>query len=1080
MTSWNPREQGCKCDECPLGPKGYLRGKNDPWQPVPPEIKEGSLALVVVQMPGDTEETLSYPLAGDSGLIFNKATNIAKLDRTQLSIVHEVCCALPGKSGSAMDKIKVQLKKRRDAARKELIEGGYKKAEAERISITRFPSPTECCRPQLIKHLETATNIIPLGGSAYTSVTGDGRTIAKVRGGPQTREIFENGKTGRSLGIKRIMPITSPGLVIATKKAAHEDMFTRDFGKARRFFTGKQNWLAAINPKDAAGLLEVCRDSTHLKEWLRVYTPILAVDCETIKTPEEGIRAGLLVEGLRPEMYSHVSNNDYDDPMFSVCDLVQFGSPPLLADGTPTDDIFDILDADGFLLPGCTYPRAIAVQLIKNHQPVFSKFELRRVVNLLKWVLEGGKCALTGTNLGAFDRQVFRANFNARLKRYRDHLFFARARTPDLPKGLKTQGTLFTDVSRWESTEKGEDSLDGPERVLYAQTDVVVDSWIDLPMRKAAEERGYFHAINPELRPANWDSLFDAVCDAEKVRCDDDPTSTFNLNNIDHFRQAECVMMHEAGIWVDQPKVAYLTSLYRKSVERREANLAGLLEQAGIRVKAHELGGSADEGDFPDENSDDFDAMESEEAPSVNVASANQFRELLYEVWKLPKPPGMSDHEFLTASDLPGTGNAVLLAHLAAGPKHLTQLQAQIINVTRLLRREKTKILGGLLRLVPKSVSDKGYIERDGRVHATFNAHVTAPGRLACSKPNKQNSGARKGQEQLQEIDAAPPGRLFVKADVDQFHIRIMANKWRIGRYLKSFSDGIDPHIGLAHLIMEILTPGLLATLDGWEQCGGFSLKKKPKLGLAGNVRQVFKTAGYTMAYIACFDEKGAEAGAQLLTNVIRSTETGLVGPDGRPVLDKLGIQKLTLPFINGYSAAETKTWLDLLFLGKDGLPPLEPEWLIAWQLAIDEYKMNEAKYGIGFTESYYFKRRSGSLSGGKAQEIANSKILPSEADLMSLMEMSVITMLRGDWAKYNPQLIIQVHDSIGLEIDDIGPRCEGDRAHRSKDEKKACPLCKWRDARAEDLAQAMYLKVPGEEVDQTVESHWGYNMGAV
>jgi hypothetical protein len=76
--------------------------------------------------------------------------------------------------------------------------------------------------------------------------------------------------------------------------------------------------------------------------------------------------------------------------------------------------------------------------------------------------------------------------------------------------------------------------------------------------------------------------------------------------------------------------------------------------------------------------------------------------------------------------------------------------------------------------------------------------------------------------------------------------------------------------------------------------------------------------------------------------------------------------------------------------------------------------------------------------------------------------------------------MVIQVHDSIGLEIDDIGPRCEGSRAHATKDEKKACPLCKWREARAEDLAQAMYLRVPGEEVDQTVESHWGYNMGAV
>lgn len=1078
MASWNPEAEGCHCSTCPLGPKGYLRGKNDPWQPVPPEIKEGSLALVVVQMPAETEESLGYPLAGDSGLIFNKATNIAKMDRTQLSIVHEVCCALPGKSHGAMDKIKVKLKQHRDNARKELIAGKYTKAEAERIAITRFPSPNECCRPQLIKHLSAFDNIIPLGGSSYTAVTGDGRTITRVRGGPQTREIFENGKTGKSLGVKKILPITSPGLVIATKKAAHEDMFTRDFGKARRFFTGKQNWLTAIPEADQAGLMEVCRDAAHLKEWLSGYTPILAIDCETIKTPEAGIRAGLLIDGLSPAMYSHVSNAEYDDPMFSVCDLVQLGSPALLADGTPTDDIFDILEpAPGGgvqKVPGCTYPRAIAIQLVLDRAPVFGRTELRKVVALLRWVIEGNKCPLAGTNLGAFDKQVFKANFNATLRKYRDHLFFARARTPDLPKGLKTQGTLFTDVSRWESTEKGEDSLDGPERVLYAQTDVIVDSWIDLPMRKAAEERGYFHAINPELRPANWDALFDSTCSAEKVRCDDDPTSTFNLNNIDHFRQAECVMMHEAGIWIDQSKVAYLTALYRQSVERREANLSGLLEQADVRVKATELVAHADESEA------DFDAMESEEAASVNIASANQFRDLLYEKWKLPKPPGMSDHEFYTDSDLPGTGNAVLLAHLAAPKGHLTQLQAQIINVTRLLRREKTKILGGLLRLVPKSLSDKGFIERNGRVHATYNAHVTAPGRLAASRPNTMNQGARKGQEQMQEIWAAPPGRLFVKADVDQFHIRIMSNKWGIKRYQRSFSEGIDPHIGLAHLIMEILTPGLLATLDGWEQCGGFSLKKKPKVGLAGNVRQVFKTAGYTMAYIACFDEKGAEAGAQLLTNVIRSTETGQLGADNKPVLDKLGIQKLSLPFINGYSSAETKTWLDLLFLGKDGLPPLEPEWLVAWQTAIDEYKANEARYGIGFTQSYYFGRPSGSLSGGKAQEIANSKILPSEADLMSLMEMSVITMIQGDWAKYNPQMVIQVHDSIGLEIDDIGPRCEGPRAHATKDEKKACPLCKWREARAEDLAQAMYLKVPGEEVDQTVESHWGYNMGAV
>jgi len=407
-----------------------------------------------------------------------------------------------------------------------------------------------------------------------------------------------------------------------------------------------------------------------------------------------------------------------------------------------------------------------------------------------------------------------------------DTLFPARFRAPDLPKGLKTIGSILTDVERWETTEKGTKistgSEDDSELLRYNIIDTVVNARITVPLIDAATEAGAFRSLRTDIRPTGWVQ-----------------SRPWNLSEVDHETQEMCVEMHKSGVWVDQQLRSRLEAEYQISVERRFKKLTELARELGAGTLGEDAASADDE---------------------LNPGSAVQVRGLLYDRWGLGMPAQMDIKDFYTEAGLPSTGDVVLRSHLAGGL--LSKEQAEFIHELRLYRREKNKILGTTLIPLRRRDQDpkKGVVWGDGRVRSNWNAHVTSVGRLSSSGPNLQNQGSRKGQGRIKAIFSAPPGRILVGADLDQAHLRVTASYWQIPLLLECFHEGKDPHNTLAYSAFG----DRFKDADGWGP-DGFNLYNKPAGGAAKAMRDVSKTLRYASIY---------GANPATVWQVITSTET--------------------------------------------------------------------------------------------------------------------------------------------------------------------------------------------------------------
>jgi DNA polymerase I-like protein with 3'-5' exonuclease and polymerase domains len=640
--------------------------------------------------------------------------------------------------------------------------------------------------------------------------------------------------------------------------------------------------------------------------------------------------------------------------------------------------------------------RAVGVGLLSTDgvTRLYPPEQEKEIKDIFRRVFTDGR-VWVGHNAGYYDRMVIEHHFGVTPRPLVDTLFHARFRAPDLPKGLKTVGSVLTDVERWETTEKGSKISTGSENddelLRYNIVDTVVNARIVVPLVDAASECGAFRTIRNDLKPESW------------------PTGrSWNLNEVDHETQEMCVEMHKNGVWVDQKLRGKLEAEYQLSVKQRFKKLARLVKEIGGNHLSEDSAGADDE---------------------INPGSAAQIRDLLYGRWKLSIPAQMDARDFYTESGLPGTGDAVLRGHMASGK--LNDDQMAFIHELRLYRREKNKILGTTLIPLRRRDVDlkKGVVWEDGRVRSTWNAHVTSVGRLSSSGPNLQNQGSRKGQGRIKAIFAAPPGRLYIGADLDQAHLRITASYWQIPLLLECFQEGKDPHNTLAYATFG----DKFKTASGWGS-EGFSLYNKPEGGEAKDMRDVCKTLRYASIY-----------GANPATawQVITSTETG----DG-----KLPYVSMTVREVRMMHEAWMKS---------------EPQWAEAWERMMNTYKHQ------GWMEEPVMGRRSGPLSDGKLNEVVNFPILAAEGSIMRLAECAVRDAFPFEFAGKGTGMIHQCHDSIAVEVplpDGFDPLWKPPHPK----ERKNNPLPPEIEKARRTLEECMTVTIPGWEVVMTAEGDVG------
>lgn len=97
------------------------------------------------------------------------------------------------------------------------------------------------------------------------------------------------------------------------------------------------------------------------------------------------------------------------------------------------------------------------------------------------------------------------------------------------------------------------------------------------------------------------------------------------------------------------------------------------------------------------------------------------------------------------------------------------------------------------------------YIERDGRIHSTFNQRVASTGRLSSIDPNLQNIPIRVeiGRE-IRKVFIPKEGHVFIDADYSQIELRLLAHLSGDESFVKAFREELDVHRMTASQVFHV------------------------------------------------------------------------------------------------------------------------------------------------------------------------------------------------------------------------------------------------------------------------------------
>ena len=338
--------------------------------------------------------------------------------------------------------------------------------------------------------------------------------------------------------------------------------------------------------------------------------------------------------------------------------------------------------------------------------------------------------------------------------------------------------------------------------------------------------------------------------------------------------------------------------------------------------------------------------------------------------------------------------------------------------------------------------------------------------------------GVLKGK--MKSIFDAKPGLCLVGGDMDQLHLRIIANLYKIPILLEAFEKGQDPHNALAFAVFG----DKFVKASGWGPAG-FSLYRKPIGGDALQMREAMKTFRYAVIY-------GASPDTAWRVYVAVENDVGGLPFSGNWVTER------------AKSGEEKRVWKPLkkteIREYHDRWRKAEPEWETNfWQPCQAAYAANAALSAgmggagihagaVGFLIDPLFGTRSGALEGGSPSATSNWTVLRTEAVIMRIVERRMMELYpygssksnrRGRvdyWKRFgNPHsgdvwdlgVNSQVHDWLCAQIvdesdsDDIAASAWGKRTLAATNE-------------------AMNVVIPGHAVKYSCEAGIGRGMHEV
>lgn len=1008
--SYDPRAYGARCDECPLGPQGFLyRGQ---FRPVPPEFHrrpDGAprdAAIAVGEQPASMETERGFPFAGDSGVTWNDGLRAIGLTREDVAITNIVACQPPFPPRGAWEVMAAAIKAENE-----------RRAEA---GLPPVPHPAECCRPRLDFELGLVPNWLLLGGSAAKAILRTTSGILAISGEPQ--EVALPGAAAHGGGPRaKVVPTMHPSFINSAR--GWYSTWIADLARAWRFFHDRMNWLevATLWQPSAAELAAWFAASSEV--WYEVDTetdglePLrcklrcmaicrrapagTTVPCEVCGTQQRPFGPAGLAEPRR----------HYGDRSLAAWRAIRD------AEGRcPVCRGRGVRDAD----------KEAVLLLFHSDDGVtfhYSSDEYARVAQIVAERFDAPSLMWSGHNSIVYDEPILARYFGPRVtgrpgrpRHHLDKLYLARAEAPDVSKALGVVGRRHTDVRAWKADNEGVKiawgAKDDWHRGSYCATDVAVGVAALPTLWANAEKRGYMRDIRADIRPASWPAglpfrLLEVDNRHVAPMCQGLHRIGMHVNQARreqhaeklrgeirkwHQLAAEAMTELGGGPHADPDDANHLRDLLYERLKWRPAEAPDHRPSVTWQLLDRNVG--VDPRLSPEQRADAraIAAYRRERAKpegavlrdaavaamqrlgyraAVNPGSDAQIRELLYDRlgWE---PVARSDK-----TNEPSVGRSVLIEHIV--DDSLPQRQRDLLDYVRRYRTVR-KALSSFVDVVnyedvriggTEDSPKYGKVWRsDDRSHASWAGHVTPIGRLACSDENQQN---RPGK--YRDIYDCASGHVLIACDFDQMHLRIIANVWRVQRLLRAFAEDLDPHCMLAYDFFG----QRFAQADGWSKGFGFESARKPsKASDASGMRDIAKIIRYQGAY--------ADVPEGIWATVRRT-----LNKNGDLVYARFPLAEVERLH---------RAWMRA-----------EPEWKREWERSARQYVANG-----GWIEECIMGRRSGDLEGGKVQATCNFEILACEPSLMRLAEIEVLNAFPWDHDGPGTGLVNHCHDSLMVE----------------------------------------------------------------
>ena len=302
--------------------------------------------------------------------------------------------------------------------------------------------------------------------------------------------------------------------------------------------------------------------------------------------------------------------------------------------------------------------------------------------------------------------------------------------------------------------------------------DVQLASYIKNPSRKH------------ELDIQSMEHLDHAICEFapyEKNKKKRIPFEDADINNVlSHTADETATIIELTKFWLKNLDNDELKVLYE--IEVPIAKVLSEMEYTGVSVDTAYLGKLSDNMDthlrkIEKKIYDEADC-------GFNINSPRQVGEILFEKLGLKsKKKRIKGHYSTSAEILEELAAEYEIARLILEYRRYTKLKSTYTDALQML------------------------IDKDGRIHTTYNQTITATGRLSSSNPNLQNIPVR--TEEGSKIRAAfvPADKeksVILSADYSQIELRLLAHISKDKHLIEAFNSGIDVHTLTASKVFEV------------------------------------------------------------------------------------------------------------------------------------------------------------------------------------------------------------------------------------------------------------------------------------